>query len=135
VIGYETSEQLDVQPGRNWPGNQLHASPGSRTGKKMNALSVIFPYRLEGVWVFDDAATGLVREPFISGADNILDLLISIPVSALLEPNCFAAELKKDGRARMIYHLRYQTLDIWGATARILKQLLEVAYGFGQTAN
>ena len=41
----------------------------------MNALSVIFPYRLEGVWVFDDAATGLVREPFISGADNILDVL------------------------------------------------------------
>jgi len=30
----------------------------------MNVVSVIFPYRLEGVWVFDDAATGLVREPF-----------------------------------------------------------------------
>jgi hypothetical protein len=44
-------------------------------GKKLNALSVIFPYRLEGVWVFDDAATGLVREPFISGADKILDVL------------------------------------------------------------
>src|ERR1700680_940515 len=46
---------------------------GAATGKKMNALSVIFPYRLEGVWVFDDTATGLVREPFISGADTILD--------------------------------------------------------------
>ena len=41
----------------------------------MNAVSVIFPYRLQGVWVFDDAATGLVQEPFISGADNILDVL------------------------------------------------------------
>ena len=41
----------------------------------MNAVSVIFPYRLEGVWVFDDASAGLVREPFISGADNILDVL------------------------------------------------------------
>jgi hypothetical protein len=41
----------------------------------MNVVSVIFPYRLEGVWVFDDAATGLVREPFISGADKILDVL------------------------------------------------------------
>ena len=41
----------------------------------MNAVAVIFPYRLEGVWVFDDAATGLVREPFISGADRILDVL------------------------------------------------------------
>src|ERR1700732_3380224 len=41
----------------------------------MNAVSVIFPYRLEGVWVFDDASAGLVREPFISGAGNLLDLL------------------------------------------------------------
>jgi hypothetical protein len=41
----------------------------------MNAVAVIFPYRLEGVWVFDDAAAGLVREPFISGADRILDVL------------------------------------------------------------
>src|SRR5215468_1267081 len=39
----------------------------------MNAVAVIFPYRLEGVWVFDDAAAGLIREPFISGADKILD--------------------------------------------------------------
>jgi hypothetical protein len=44
---------------------------------------VIFPYRLEGVWVFDDASAGLVREPFISGADNILDVLTEhIPEAA-----------------------------------------------------
>jgi hypothetical protein len=49
----------------------------------MNAVSVIFPYRLEGVWVFDDAAAGLVREPFISGTDNILDVLTEhIPEAA-----------------------------------------------------
>ena len=56
--------------------------------------------------------------------------MISIPVSALLEPDSFTAELEADGRARIIYHFRYEALDIWGATARILKQLLEVAYGF-----
>src|ERR1700676_88533 len=49
----------------------------------MNAVSVIFPYRLEGVWVFDDASAGLVREPFISGADHILDVLTAhIPEAA-----------------------------------------------------
>jgi len=49
----------------------------------MNALSIISPYKLEGVWVFDDAAVGLLREPFISGADNILDVLAeNIPDSA-----------------------------------------------------
>jgi len=43
--------------------------------QKMNALSVIFPYKLQEVWVFDDPIKGLVREPFISGADKILDIL------------------------------------------------------------
>jgi 8-oxo-dGTP pyrophosphatase MutT (NUDIX family) len=55
----------------------------------------------------------------------------SIPVSALLNPECFSEELfEADGRPRVIYHFRYGNLDIWGATARILKQLLELAYGF-----
>ena len=74
---------------------------------------------------------GIVRLPFtVSPNEQEVNSVISIPVSALLEPDCFAAELKADGRARIIYHFRYKALDIWGATARILKQLLEVAYGF-----
>ena len=74
---------------------------------------------------------GIVRSPFtVSPNKQEVNSVISIPVSALLEPDCFAAELKTDGRARIIYHFRYKALDIWGATARILKQLLEVAYGF-----
>ena len=74
---------------------------------------------------------GIVSSPFtVSPNEQEVKSVISIPVSALLEPDCFAAELKADGRARIIYHFRYKALDIWGATARILKQLLEVAYGF-----
>ena len=46
----------------------------------MNAINVIRPYRAEGMWVFDDAAVGLVQEPFVSGADVIIDQLVaSIP--------------------------------------------------------
>ena len=41
----------------------------------MNALNVIYPYMHERLWVFDDPAAGLVREPFISGADLIIDRL------------------------------------------------------------
>jgi 8-oxo-dGTP pyrophosphatase MutT (NUDIX family) len=74
---------------------------------------------------------GIVRLPFtVSPNEQGVNSVISIPVSALLEPDCFATELKADGSARVIYHFRYEALDIWGATARILKQLLEVAYGF-----
>ena len=38
-------------------------------------MFVIVPYRYEGMWVFDDPTTGLVREPFVSGIDTMLDRL------------------------------------------------------------
>ena len=38
-----------------------------------NALMVIFPYRHKGMWVFDDEDVGLRKEPFVSGADTIID--------------------------------------------------------------
>ena len=43
----------------------------------MNALNIIRPYRWEGTWVFDDPEMNLVREPFVSGADSMMDLLAS----------------------------------------------------------
>ena len=41
----------------------------------MNAIMTIAPYRWNGTWVFDDDRVGLVREPFVAGADRILDVL------------------------------------------------------------
>ena len=38
-----------------------------------NSIFVIKPYKWEGLWVFDDQAVGLVREPFVGGADLIID--------------------------------------------------------------
>jgi hypothetical protein len=49
----------------------------------MNAIMVIFPYRHEGLWVFDDESVGLRQEPFVSGADEIIDRMVSeIPTAA-----------------------------------------------------
>jgi hypothetical protein len=42
-----------------------------------NAMLVIFPYRNEGVWMFDDEAAGLRQEPFVSGAPEIIDRLVA----------------------------------------------------------
>ena len=41
-----------------------------------NALMVIFPYRHKGMWVFDDEDVGLNKEPFVSGADTVIDRAI-----------------------------------------------------------
>ena len=49
----------------------------------MNSMLVIHPYRHDGMWVFDDAKAGLVQEPFVSGADLIIDrLVVAIPNAA-----------------------------------------------------
>jgi hypothetical protein len=49
----------------------------------MNSIVAIHPYRHEGLWVFDDPRAGLVQEPFVSGADVILDrMLEGIPDAA-----------------------------------------------------
>jgi hypothetical protein len=39
----------------------------------MNAINVIAPYKHHGMWVFDDPRVGLRQEPFVSGADTMID--------------------------------------------------------------
>ena len=39
----------------------------------MNSLFVIAPYKYHGMWVFDDPQVGLDKEPFVSGADTMID--------------------------------------------------------------
>jgi hypothetical protein len=43
----------------------------------MNALMVVAPYKYEGMWVFDDPAVGLSREPFIAGIDTMIDKAVA----------------------------------------------------------
>jgi hypothetical protein len=43
----------------------------------MNSLFVIAPYKHEGLWVFDDPAVGLAKEPFIAGIDTMIDKIVA----------------------------------------------------------
>jgi 8-oxo-dGTP pyrophosphatase MutT (NUDIX family) len=58
--------------------------------------------------------------------------LFSVPLSALVAEGCLEIEprLYPPERRDPIYHFYYESWDIWGATARIILQLLEVAYGY-----
>ena len=51
----------------------LRPSKQTRTVREVNALLVIFPYKYQGTWVFDDTRVGLFREPFIAGIDTMID--------------------------------------------------------------
>ncbi|MFB2878708.1 DUF6717 family protein [Floridanema aerugineum] len=47
-----------------------------------NAIMVIFPYKYEQTWVFDDERVGLVKEPFVSGIPQMIDVLVQdIPLA------------------------------------------------------
>jgi hypothetical protein len=41
-----------------------------------NILMVIAPYWYQGTWVFDDEDKGLVKEPFVSGVPEMIDVLV-----------------------------------------------------------
>ena len=41
-----------------------------------NIINAIYPYKWQGLWVFDDETVGLKKEPFISGADRMIDQMV-----------------------------------------------------------
>lgn len=42
----------------------------------MNAIIAIHPYKYGGLWVFDDHKADIIQEPFISGADVIIEKMV-----------------------------------------------------------
>ena len=43
-----------------------------------NAIFVIKPYKWNGMWVFDDERVGLDKEPFVAGADAMIDTAVEL---------------------------------------------------------
>ncbi|VAW64336.1 hypothetical protein MNBD_GAMMA11-902 [hydrothermal vent metagenome] len=38
---------------------------------------IIYPYKYEGTWVFDELDIGLIKEPFVFGIPEMLDTLVA----------------------------------------------------------
>jgi hypothetical protein len=55
---------------------QFGLLPGSQPQVRANAIMIIAPYQFNGTWVFDDSSVGLVREPFVAGVPEMLDVLV-----------------------------------------------------------
>jgi 8-oxo-dGTP pyrophosphatase MutT (NUDIX family) len=56
--------------------------------------------------------------------------VFTAPVSALLDPRAVCLDTRLLAARGILYRFEYQDWDIWGATARIVRQLLELVYGF-----
>jgi hypothetical protein len=59
-----------------WAWSQgLFGARGARPPQ--NAILTIAPFRHNGTWVFDDDRFGLVREPFVGGVPEMIDMLVA----------------------------------------------------------
>jgi 8-oxo-dGTP pyrophosphatase MutT (NUDIX family) len=97
------------------------------------------PSRVEPLGLLDDTETvatqfvitpivGVVRGPVVWQPDGEeIEKVIEVPVAALLDRGCFRVERwEREGVARDVYFYDYRGDTIWGATARILKQYLDL---------
>jgi 8-oxo-dGTP pyrophosphatase MutT (NUDIX family) len=74
---------------------------------------------------------GLVRGPVVLRPDgHEIEKVIEVPVASLLEPRSVRVEQwERDGVRRPVYFFDYAGETIWGATAWILKQYLDLVSG------
>ncbi|MFC1983775.1 NUDIX hydrolase [Chloroflexota bacterium] len=75
------------------------------------------------------AFVGLISRPhtFKVVDQREVEEIIEVPISALMDKNCLREETElRDGEAVTSYFYHYQETVIWGATARILNQFLDI---------
>jgi len=71
---------------------------------------------------------GLFPYPYPFQLSEIeIEELIEVPLASLLDATCFSERTIEEGdQKRLVYNYQYGSHAIWGATALILKQLLEL---------
>ena len=70
----------------------------------MNAINVIAPYKYLDMWVFDDDRVGLKEEPFVGGADTMIDRITAeIPDAENGFVMVFSAHEFPGGEHRLIW--------------------------------
>jgi 8-oxo-dGTP pyrophosphatase MutT (NUDIX family) len=128
--------QISFPGGRVDPGDRDDLHAALREAEEEVGLA---PAAVEPLGMLDDTETfatqfvitpwvGVVREPVVWRPDgHEIEKVIEVPVGALLARGCFRVESwERDGVARDVYFYDYQDTTIWGATARILKQYLDL---------
>jgi hypothetical protein len=74
---------------------------------------------------------GVIPYPYAFKLDKWeTEELIEAPIIALLDKNCFSESITiQNGEEIDTYFFKYGDRSIWGATAKILKQFLEIYNG------
>ncbi len=90
----------------------------------MNAINVIAPYRYLDMWVFDDPRVGLTAEPFVGGADTMIDQVtagipnagagfVMVFSSTPFPDHQFRLEWRREERGGNIYYSQELNAEGW----------------------
>lgn len=122
-----------------WDGSRLETA--LREAKEEIGLP---PSAVEILGTLDDTETratqfvitpfvGLIRDPVSYTPDGReIERVLEVPLEALLEPANFRVEMwERNGEVQPVYFYDYDGETIWGATARILKQFLDLVFPEG----
>jgi len=146
ILLTQRTERVKVHKGQiSFPGGACE--PGDRTAANtalrecteevgLTAESVELLGELDDFFTIGSGYTitpfvGLIPWPYPFKPDSHeTEELIEVPISALLDKNCLRQEKEVvDGKEVTTYFYDYKGKIIWGATARILSQFLEVWAG------
>ncbi len=89
--------------------------------KTQNAILAIEVYKKGQMWMFDDDAVGLKEEPFVAGADTLIDILakkrkrITLIFSEIKFPGHNLVITRKSGNVKegTYYHCKELNHDLW----------------------
>lgn len=149
VVFAKRSEAVAHHKGQiSFPGGMVETFDGSRPETALRETREeigLDPRAVEILGELDDTETratpfvitpviGMVLEPGPYRVDGReIERVIEVPLRALLDPTRFREELwERDGKLHPVYFYEYGGEVIWGATARILKQLLDLVFPGGR---
>ena len=143
VVFTKRTERVAHHKGQfSFPGGIVETWDGSRletAGLEAHEEIGLPPEAVEVIGTLDDTETratsfvitpfvGLIREAVRYVPDGKeIERVLEVPLAALLDPENFREEMwERDGRRQPVYFYQYEGETIWGATARILKQFLDL---------
>ena len=148
VVFAKRTEDVTHHKGQfSFPGGIVETWDGSRLETALREAKEeigLAPSAVDILGTLDDTETratqfvitpfvGMVSQPVSYTPDGKeIERVLEVPLAALLDPAIFRVEMwERDGEVHPVYFYEYNGETIWGATARILKQFLDLVFPEG----
>ena len=148
VVFAKRTEDVAHHKGQfSFPGGIVETWDGSRLETALREAQEeigLPPSAVEVLGTLDDTETratqfvitpfvGIISQPVRYTPDGKeIERVLEVPLEALLDPANFRVEMwERNGEVQPVYFYEYDGETIWGATARILKQFLDLVFPEG----